>query len=77
MPFFYTKFPEQQDGHCDGVNKRHYTLSNSNVLKECQDVACKQKYSRSVIVVRPTQLVEYDLVKVRWGASVCAALHAA
>ena len=34
MPFFYTKFPEQQPGHCDDVNKRHYKLSNSNVLKD-------------------------------------------
>ena len=23
MPVFYTKFPEQQTGHCDDVNKRH------------------------------------------------------
>ena len=33
MPIFYKKFPEQQTGHCDDVNKRHYSLSNSNVLK--------------------------------------------
>ena len=33
MPVLYTKFPEQQAGHCDDVNKCHYTLSNSNVLK--------------------------------------------
>ena len=80
MPFFYTKFPEQQAGHCDDVNKRHYKLSNSNVLKGCQDAARQPKCSRSrtvsVIVVRPTELEEYDLMKVRWGASMCAALHA-
>ena len=29
------------------------------------------------IVVRPTELEEYDVVKVRWGASMCATLHAA
>ena len=23
MPVFYTKFPEQQTGHCDDVKKRH------------------------------------------------------
>ena len=39
MPVSYTKFPEQQAGHCDDVNKRHYKLSNSIVLKGCQDTA--------------------------------------
>ena len=63
MPFFYTKFPEQQAGHCDDVNKRHYKLSNGNVLNGCQDAARQPKCSRSrtlsVIVVRrlrPTEL---------------------
>ena len=80
MPFFYTKFPEQQASHCDDINKRHYKLSNSNVLKGYQDAAHQPKCGRSrtvsVIVVRTTELEEYYLVKVRWGASMCAALHA-
>ena len=76
MLFFNTKFPEQQADHCDDINKRHYKLSNGNVLKGCQDVARQPKCSRSrtvsVIVVRPTKLEEYDLVKVRWGTFMCA-----
>ena len=33
MPFFIQHFLNKQTGHCDDVNKHHYMLLNSNVLK--------------------------------------------